>query len=138
MLPSEVSRNNHSMLKWHQNDVKSMPHSEFAMEAIVKKKISAELPLASFEIVRLAAELKGSTIRSFAAAAIFEEAIRVTQSVAQVRNQLNREVLSFSPSEMEALIELLKNPEPCRNGLEKALALSSSHRDIPVPEEDRL
>ena len=45
------------------------------------KRINLELPVQSFEIVKKAAELSGSTIRSFAAAAVLQNALRVVQSV---------------------------------------------------------
>ena len=104
------------------------------------KKINTELPLVSYEIVKRAAELKGSTIRSFAASAIVSEAIRTTREIENAaRKGFGVERLELSPEDVQAIVDLIQNqPDISRKGFEKAMEMSASHRDIPVPEEDRL
>lgn len=55
------------------------------------KRINLELPKQSFEIVKEAADLSGSTIRSFAAAAVLQSALRVVQSVRLSTETLDRQ-----------------------------------------------
>ncbi len=57
------------------------------MERESVKRISLELPEQSFEIVRRAAELSGSTIRSFAASAVLRNALQVNLDVNAVERE---------------------------------------------------
>lgn len=107
--------------------------------AMPSKKINTELPMVSYEIVKRAAELKGSTIRSFAASAIVSEAIRTTREIESAGRGSVIERLDISPESVRAIFDMmLHQPDISRKGFEKALKMAASHREIPVPDEDRL
>lgn len=65
------------------------------------KRISLELPAQSFEIVRRAAELSGSTIRSFAASAVLHKALQVNLDVGAVMRELVVRNASVATDEQE-------------------------------------
>lgn len=104
--------------------------------AMPSKKINTELPMVSYEIVKRAAELKGSTIRSFAASAIVSEAIRTTREIENANRGTGIERLNLSPESVQALVDMmLHQPDISRKGFDKAMKMAASHRDIPVPED---
>lgn len=90
------------------------------------KRIDTQFSNASYEVIKRAAEICGSSVRSFSAQVIMREALSIVE---RYENEQIRQLpeLEISDEARRELLEYFQHPEQFKEGVEKLLKIAEEH-----------
>jgi len=96
------------------------------MDTTSYKRIDTQFSETSYEVIKRAAEICGSSVRSFAAQVIMREALSIVE---RYENEIHRQLpeLKLTEQERKEILEFLQHPELFSEGLEKLLKLAKEN-----------
>jgi hypothetical protein len=129
--------------------IKSRPSREFGITVGHEKKrnvlggtvmtqIRTDLPAISYGVIERAAELSGSTVKSFVAQAALRDALEITRRVGEFAEHSEGEVLDAETPGLKHLKEIAGSPELLQEALDQAQNMSKNIESIPVSNSDSL
>lgn len=89
------------------------------------KRIDTQFSNASYEVIKRAAEICGSSVRSFSAQVIMREALSIVERYEN--EQIRQLPEEFSDEARKQILEYFQHPEQFREGVEKLLKIAEEH-----------
>lgn len=96
------------------------------MQANSSKRIDTQFSETSYQVIKRAAEICGSSVRSFAAQVIMREALSIVE---RYENEIHRQLPELKTTEQERkeILGFLQHPELFSEDLEKLLKYAKEH-----------